>query len=875
MTDSVQFNEAVNAVLEAARRECVSVRCGQIGTEHMLVGLLGVEHCAAAGALASGGVSLAAVRLWAAELAGGGEPYQGGALARTPRADKTLELARREALQRGHAYVGTEHLLLGLIRQGECRAIQVLGRGGTDIEELGRMVSASLASKDGGPGPRDDPLPYGSPKSFSHYYAAYPASSAMARVFRLAADKSRQATITTMDLLVAIEAMDWANWQRFFIASAQPPREWSAQASDESVAAPVELWIGLDSCYLVSRAAFLAVRMADRLAVALDRREEGPDETVMVPGDLMYGMLSIPDCDAFRWITSSSGASGRELIELLGDRVFGSDLPSVSINDPLPEFGWKSRTGKNKGSPSWHESVQVAISHASDSTGVLSTLDFLSGARDAQSPAWRALSDARYRLEPPNGNARVESGEAESDVRLDKSRAKVKVTSQLAAAFATARSLAVFRGDDAVTDAHVLYGIFDAPANDGFRWLARPDPDPGPRQVIAERVFGGPLPPRRLLTHVPPAPRRRDKAIPVVITVIALTSSLVRFLFFVAVLGAIGFGIYAARPLIFPASTPDRLVRSESLVRASVSYHGVRLAATLVGRLSDYYTQSAVAKGPFATLDQWIGFATEVPPHAPAQGLARITYRGRTYPATLYCPGWLRHYLCLALARMPNVSLHVPGLVIPERFSWQPWIPPSGTAGIAPTTAYALARPRADAMAAVVQVTQVGDLLPGLPKYAAQPESGGQLALASPVVTDGGAPGLTLVGVATKEHFGQRVIVMPTQALVAYLDHLAQMQARLKPSAQPDAWLMFAAPSAEPAEGKGIRVTGVWIGRAADLADIEVGDRIVSVAGIGVSSPSGFQRVIARYRPYQTVTVVLYRGQEKLTCRMRLGYAGS
>ena len=92
----------------------------------------------------------------------------------------------------------------------------------------------------------------------------------MARVFRLADKESRQPTLTTMDLLAALEAMDWADWQRFFIASAQPPREWSDQASDESAAAPIELWTGLDSCYVVSRAVYLAVRMADRLAAALD-----------------------------------------------------------------------------------------------------------------------------------------------------------------------------------------------------------------------------------------------------------------------------------------------------------------------------------------------------------------------------------------------------------------------------------------------------------------------------------------------------------------------------------------------------------------------------------------------------------------------------
>lgn len=878
MADSPQFNDLAKAALELARDECADLRLSHVGTEHILLGLLRVDDGAAAGGLVSCGVGLEALRLRVAEAVGTGQQDPPNSIPYTPRARKVIELARREALQLGHSYAGTEHLLLGLLREGEGIAIQVLSREGADLEGLRRLVSGSLARKDGGPGPRgDDALPDGYPRRSARYFAGYPASSATARVFRCAAEESRQPAITTMDLLAAVEAMDWADWQRFFIASAQPPQEWSPRASDESAHPPMELWIGQDSCYTVTRAAYLVVRMADRLAAALDRSYGGAaGERVMVPGHLVFGMLAVPSCDAFRWMTEASAMSGQELRSLLGDRVFGSDQPKVSINDPLPDHGWKNQSGGASYGPPWDESVQEAASRAARTGGALSTLDFLSDMRETRPLAWQALHDTGYRLQPPEGKARRESDENASEYALGPESGTVRVTQQAKAAFAVARALAFYRGDAAVTAAHVLYGIFDEPTNDGSRWLARPDPDPGPRQVLADKVFCEPLPPRRLLKAAPPARRSRvrvKKALVLGTSVIWAFPFMIRLLFSAFVLVAVGIGVYVAYPLVFPPPTSARLASSISLIEASVSYGGAEFPATLVGRLSDYYSPSAAAAGPEPGLSQWLAFATRVPPRAPAQSAVRITYRGRAYPATLYCPGWLHHYLCLTEARMPQVSLRVPGLRIPIEFRWQAWGLPAGPAAPAAFGAYILAIKRGVTKVETAEVTQAGTLSIGLPAYAAEEAGGAPPASASPVVINGGAPGMNLVGIATMQRQGPRVIVMPAEALFYYLSDLAGMQAQLLPTATADAWLVITAPPSAADHGPGVRVSAVSIGGAADMAGIQVGDRIVSMAGISVSSLNDFDRVIARFRPYQTINVVFYRGRRKLACQMRLGYA--
>ncbi len=111
-----------------------------IGTEHILLGLIREGEGVAAKALESLGISLEAVRQQVEEIIGQGQQAPSGHIPFTPRANKVLELASREALQLGHNYIGTEHILLGLIREGEGVAAQVLVKLGADLNRVRQQV---------------------------------------------------------------------------------------------------------------------------------------------------------------------------------------------------------------------------------------------------------------------------------------------------------------------------------------------------------------------------------------------------------------------------------------------------------------------------------------------------------------------------------------------------------------------------------------------------------------------------------------------------------------------------------------------------------------------------------------------------------------
>ena len=116
-----------------------------IGTEHILLGLLRVEDGLAAKALTSLGVSLEPARRQVEEIIGQGQGIIPGHIPFTPRAKKVLELSLREALQLGHNYIGTEHILLGLIREGEGVAAQVLQKLGADLNRVRQTVVQLLS----------------------------------------------------------------------------------------------------------------------------------------------------------------------------------------------------------------------------------------------------------------------------------------------------------------------------------------------------------------------------------------------------------------------------------------------------------------------------------------------------------------------------------------------------------------------------------------------------------------------------------------------------------------------------------------------------------------------------------------------------------
>ena len=116
-----------------------------IGTEHILLGLIHEGKGTAAGALESLGISLEAVRAQVEEIIGQGRWPPSGDIPFTPRAKMVMELSKREALQLGHDYVGTEHILFALIREGEGVAAQVLVKLGVDPIRVRQRVIQQLS----------------------------------------------------------------------------------------------------------------------------------------------------------------------------------------------------------------------------------------------------------------------------------------------------------------------------------------------------------------------------------------------------------------------------------------------------------------------------------------------------------------------------------------------------------------------------------------------------------------------------------------------------------------------------------------------------------------------------------------------------------
>ena len=134
-----------------AQEEARLLNHNYIGTEHILLGLIHEGEGVAAKALESLGISLEAVRNQVEEIIGQGGSSPSGHIPFTPRAKKVLELSLREALQLGHNYIGTEHILLGLIREGEGVAAQVLVKLGADLSRVRQQV-IQLLSGYSGPG---------------------------------------------------------------------------------------------------------------------------------------------------------------------------------------------------------------------------------------------------------------------------------------------------------------------------------------------------------------------------------------------------------------------------------------------------------------------------------------------------------------------------------------------------------------------------------------------------------------------------------------------------------------------------------------------------------------------------------------------------
>ncbi|MGZ4126586.1 MAG: ATP-dependent Clp protease ATP-binding subunit [Actinomycetota bacterium] len=146
-----RFTDRARRVVVLAQEEARMLNHNYIGTEHILLGLIHEGEGVAAKALESLGIMLESVRQQVEEIIGQGQVPPTGHIPFTPRAKKVLELSLREALQLGHNYIGTEHILLGLIREGEGVAAQVLVKLGADLNKVRAQVIALLQGYQGGP----------------------------------------------------------------------------------------------------------------------------------------------------------------------------------------------------------------------------------------------------------------------------------------------------------------------------------------------------------------------------------------------------------------------------------------------------------------------------------------------------------------------------------------------------------------------------------------------------------------------------------------------------------------------------------------------------------------------------------------------------
>src|SRR3954465_3827876 len=150
-----RFTDRARRVLVLAQEEARLLNHNFIGTEHILLGLIHEGEGVAAKALESRGISLEAVREKVEETIGPAGSSTTGSPPFTPRAKKVLELSLREALQLGHNYIGTEHMLLGLVREGEGVAAQVLQNLGADLsrvrQQVIQLLSGYASGKEGAP----------------------------------------------------------------------------------------------------------------------------------------------------------------------------------------------------------------------------------------------------------------------------------------------------------------------------------------------------------------------------------------------------------------------------------------------------------------------------------------------------------------------------------------------------------------------------------------------------------------------------------------------------------------------------------------------------------------------------------------------------
>jgi Clp amino terminal domain, pathogenicity island component len=220
-----RFTDRARRVVVLAQEEAGRLDHNYIGTEHLLLGLIHEGEGIAARALEALGIRLEVVRAEVEEIIGRGSEPPAGRIPFTPRAKKVLELSLREALQLGHSYIGTEHILLGLIREGEGVAARVLVKLGADLSRVRQQVIQLLsgyAGEAGEPPPLERVVGQGMPAAVAGgpaFRAQQPAE--LVRVVPLVRELVRRGGYRVV--LISLEV--WSGWAhlRYALLPAEPP----------------------------------------------------------------------------------------------------------------------------------------------------------------------------------------------------------------------------------------------------------------------------------------------------------------------------------------------------------------------------------------------------------------------------------------------------------------------------------------------------------------------------------------------------------------------------------------------------------------------------------------------------------------------------
>jgi ATP-dependent Clp protease ATP-binding subunit ClpC len=154
-----KFTDRARQVVVLAQDEARGLKHNYIGTEHLLLGLFRVEDGVAARVLRSLGIHFDAARAQVARIVGQGDEVTAGQIPFTPRAKKVLELSLREAVGLGHNHIGTEHILLGIVRENEGVASQILLDFDADAEKVREAVASAIGPVPVRPSGQPHPVP--------------------------------------------------------------------------------------------------------------------------------------------------------------------------------------------------------------------------------------------------------------------------------------------------------------------------------------------------------------------------------------------------------------------------------------------------------------------------------------------------------------------------------------------------------------------------------------------------------------------------------------------------------------------------------------------------------------------------------------------